>query len=313
MDAIMSCVFKQYGNISNALGVSSGHPLYHLKNKILSMLNSVTGTSFQEILDNNDSEDVQKDDKVADTADFLCGYETKVAVTCNNKIFSAMNKSSSFVLTGNALNIPDEITCESTVSMQYLVICRLFDSKGENNLEKVDSEKQTIVDEIKKMFSNEHDCFLEVDSGKKVTNIDSKIATWTNSSDVAHLARNKCQLKRKADLEHYADQSKCTCERLCRRYQRDDARVEITKRIPMEFFDQGTVRVCKKRSTVFIISGFPKQEVLDLTRNSFGWLILINLDALAMLQYNISDVRFLSSPHLKWEQKSVVTQKVRHI
>jgi hypothetical protein len=78
----------------------------------------------------------------------------------------------------------------------------------------------------------------------------------------------------------------------------------------MEFFDQGTVRVFKKLSTVFIISGFPKQEVLDLTRNPFGWLILINLDALAMLQYNISDVRFLLSPHLKWEQKSVVTQKV---
>ena len=316
MDAIMSSVCNQYGDITRAWDLLSDHPLHYLKNKILSMLNSVSGTPFQEILGNNDGEDVQQDDRVTNDAEHLLGYKAEVTVTCNKMILSAMKKNSSFVLTGTALTIPDEITCESTVSMRYLAICRFYESGGENNVEKVDSEKQKILDEVKKMFSNEDDYFIEVDSGKKVTNIDSKISTWTNSSDVAHLARNKCQLKRKADAEQCTNriQSKCTCESLCQRYlSPDDTPVQTAQRIPMEFFDKSTVTVFKKRSTVFIISGFPKPEILDLTKNRHGWLILVNLDALAVVQYNISDIRSLLSVHLKWERKGVVTQKVRRI
>ena len=300
-DALFSYVCKQYGNImsTTARCFVSGHPSHDLKNTILSMLNSVAGRSFEEILEKNDSEDVQQDDGVG---------ETDSTVTYSNRILSAMNKSSSFVLTGAALTMPEEVTCESNISMRYLVICRFYDNEGENSLGKVDSEKQEIMDKLKKMFSNEHDYFHEVDSE---TNTDSKI--WTNSSEVAHLARNKCQLKRRTEAAQSADhaQSNCTCESLCQRYLRNDARIESTQRMPMEFFYQGTVRVFKKHSTVVIICGCPKQEVLKLTGHKHGCLILVNLDVLAMVRHNISDIRFLSSAFLKWERKSTVAQEVR--
>ena len=314
-DELLSCVCNHYGNvIRNAWRTASSYPVHDLKNTILSMLNSVADTSFEEILENNDGADVQKDDGITNNEDCPLRCEADITVSYNKRILSAMKKSSSFVLTGAALALPEEVTHESNISMRYLAICRFYDSEGENNVGKAGLETQEIVDELKKMFLHEHDLIYEVDSEMKDANIDSKISKWTNSSEVAHLARNKCQLKRKADAEQSADhtQSKCTCERFSRRYLRSDARIESAQRMPMELFDQSSVRIFKTRSTVVIICGFPKQEVLKLTGHRYGWLILINLDILAMVQYNMSDIRFLSSRYLKWEQKSVVNQEVCH-
>ena len=309
-DVLLTHICKHHGDIlSNAWRIASGNPLHDLTNEILSILNTVDGTSFEEILENNVSENLQAEDGTSSVLD----AETMIAVNHENKILSALNKSSSFVLTDAALPELEEITDESNITMRYLVVGRSYDSEHEDELRKADLEKQEILDKLKNMFSNEHEHMHDFDHQVTVTNTDdSKISTWTNSSEVAHLARSKCQMKRKTDGKESANhcQANCTCETLCRRYLRDDPRIDSTQRIPMEFFDQNTVKVLKKRSAVAIICGCLEQKVLKLTRYRHGWLIFINMDVLAMVRHSISDIRILSSAHLKWEQKSRITQKV---
>lgn len=299
-DELLSYVWEQYNQIMNTTQCfDSSHPLYDIKNKILNVLNSVTDASFEEILEtNNDTCDV------IDSEDFLHLFENNVKVTAtyNKKILSSMKRSPSFVLTDTALTASDEIIYISSMSVRYLALCRFYDSEDENNHEKGDSEQELIVDKLKKLFSTEDESLHEVSSEIMVEYDDSKIPTWTNSSDVAHLARSKCQVKRKSDLEQ--DSAECLCKPLCRGYLRNDARIGSLQRMPMEFFDKNTVKVFHISSSVAVVSGCIKREILRFTAHRHGWLILVNLDIISMIQYNITDIRLLSSCNIQWERQS---------
>lgn len=307
MDSLLTYICKHYdGVLNNAWRIASGNPLHDLTNEILSMSNAVDGTSFEEMLENNVSENIQAEN--GGTSSVFDG-EAKIRVSHNKRILSAINKSSSFVLSAAALPKLEEITGESNISMRYLMIGRSYESEQEGELKKADGEKQEMVDKLKNLFSNEREYVHEVNS--QVTSAeDLKISAWTNSSEVAHLARKKCQVERTVEESSNHCQAHCTCETLCRRYLRNDAPIKSAQRIPMEFFEQNTVQVFKKRSTVLIICGCLQQEVLKAMGYRHGWLILINMDVLAMVQHNISDVRVLSSTLLKWERKVTILLNV---
>ena len=304
MDSLLTYICKHYdGVLNNAWRIASGNPLRDLTNEILSMSNGVDGTSFEEILENI----VTSENLQAENGGTSSGFdgEAMIRVSHNNRILSAINKSSSFVLSAAALPKLEEVTDESNISMRYLMIGRSYESGHEGELKKADVEKQEMLDKLKNLFSNEREYVHEVNS--QVTSAeDLKISAWTNSSEVAHLARKKCQVERKVEKSSNHCQARCTCETLCRRYLRNAAPIKSAQRIPMEFLEQNTVKVFKKRSTVVIICGCLQQEVLKAMGYRHGWLIFINMDVLAMVQHNIPDVRVLSSTLLKWERKVTI-------
>lgn len=295
---LLSYVFHECGKILSTEGCfASDHPLHDLKNEMLSILHNVTGRRFEELLEHCDG-------TAGSDWGFLPGFESHKPVAYRKSIFSAMKKSSSFVLTDAALTVPEEITRESTVGMRYLVISRFYDSEGEINLSKMGLDKQRILDALKKMLSNDHyECVKEGDLSSSTA---SQLPFWTNSSEVAHLARNKSRLKRKTDSKPNSEsiELNCTCETLAQRYLNNIAPIRCSLGLPLEFFNTDTLQVLKKRSNVVILCGSVKQEVLELTEHKQGWLMLINLDVFAMVRYKISDIRLLSSVHLKWEQQS---------
>ena len=304
MDSLLTYICKHYdGVLNNAWRIASGNPLRDLTNEILSMSNAVDGTSFEEILENI----VSSENLQAENGSTSSGFdgEVMIRVSHNNRILSAMNKSSSFVLSAAALPKLEEITDESNISTRYLMIGRSYEGEHEGELKKADVEKQEMLDKLKNLFSSEREYVHEVNS--QVTSAeDLKISAWTNSSEVAHLARKKCQLERKVEKSSNHCQAHCTCETLCRRYLRNAAPIKSAQRIPMEFLKQNTVKVFKKHSTVVIICGCLQQEVLNAMGYRHGWLIFINMDVLAMVLHNISDVRVLSSTLLKWERKVAI-------
>ena len=304
MDSLLTYICKHYdGVLNNAWRIASGNPLRDLTNEILSMSNAVDGTSFEEILENI----VSSENLQAENGSTGSGFdgEVMIRVSHNNRILSAINKSSSFVLSAAALPKLEEITDESNISTRYLMIGRSYEGEHEGELKKADVEKQEMLDKLKNLFSSEREYVHEVNS--QVTSAeDLKISAWTNSSEVAHLARKKCQLERKVEKSSNHCQAHCTCETLCRRYLRNAAPIKSAQRIPMEFLKQNTVKVFKKRSTVVIICGCLQQEVLNAMGYRHGWLIFINMDVLAMVLHNISDVRVLSSTLLKWERKVAI-------
>ena len=301
-NALLSYACNQYSYFINTPWCSTvtDHPIQDLKNTILVVLNNVTDTSFEEIQQNNVDETGRG---------CLFGYKTGYEVNYNTKILLAITKTPSFILTGTSLTICNEITNKSSVVMRYLAICKLYDCSDETYLEKAVPEEKEILNKLMKILFIEQEYVSEVDSERttKCINTNPKELTWTNSSEVFHLARSKCQLKSKADLDSNV---KCTCETLAHAFLRNDTRIGCAQQMPIELLDQKTIKQLKISSTVVGVSGHLKTEILRDTEHTYGWLIFINIDALAMMRYNISDIRMLSSVHLKWKENPIMNEKV---
>ena len=220
------------------------------------------------------------------------------------------------------LIIPEEITHASHIIKNELIIGRLFDKTEEccDSL-KADSELQVVLKSLLALFSSSDECEqgheLQSSVDKMVDTTDPEIPTWTNSSQVAHLAKRKRPLKSETNPEESFTSNKsqivCNCPTLCQRYLSKDALLDCQQLAFSKLVQRETLEISKIGSTVVMVTGRLSPENLKksgIDKNKHGWLIKVDLGAVAMVRYQISDIRLLWSSCAKIERRNTLTSKV---
>ena len=302
------------------------HPLHHLKQEIQDNLTSLAEqlqTSFEEI-DYTSKEDYKNTREIDYSWSGAASLEHFVQDTNkrNQKILSALKNHASFVLCDTTLIIPEEITHASHIIKNELIIGRLFDKTEEccDSL-KADSELQVVLKSLLALFSSSDECEqgheLQSSVDKMVDTTDPEIPTWTNSSQVAHLAKRKRPLKSETNPEESFTSNKsqivCNCPTLCQRYLSKDALLDCQQLAFSKLVQRETLEISKIGSTVVMVTGLLSPENLKksgIDKNKHGWLIKVDLGAVAMVRYQISDIRLLWSSCAKIERRNTLTSKV---
>lgn len=286
-------MYEKLAKLSSTLTHSNTpvHPYYHTKKKILEIAVSVTQTMFEEIRTNKYCEEMPPNS--ASNKDNLSSFE------CKSTILSAMKLKTSFSLTATALNVLEEITCDSNIYTKYLFLCKFYNHEDFTVMKK---QKEEVVKRIKNVFSRSDKYLKEFGANELLyEKCDLIVQNWINSSDVAHKSKRKYHMKNGLDIERMHHKSSCSCRKLCEHYLDETSCTSYeTGELPLELLDKLSLLGLQLHRHLFLVSGFLTQEVLTSSGNKLGWLIIVNLDIGAMLLNNLTDIRLLSSPNINW-------------
>lgn len=326
---MLAHIFEQINRLKKkSLCDVPGHPLNLLKHEIQDIWKSMDHmqTSFEAVAGNGED------------APCACNLNCNYSVTAgreipffhnpnfmpnitiqDQKILSALKNHGSFIFCDSDLAVPVEVTQTSHIIANELIIGKLFDKRRDCGFLEADTELQVVLERLKKFFNiSSYTKYLSQNSVEKTGNeTDSKISIWTNSSQVAHLAKRKRHRNSENNMEKCStpneNQVLCNCRALYHKYLGKHTQSNFQQLTFSELVLQETLQTFRSSSTVVLVSGHLNCEVLEksgIEKGRHGWLIKINLNALAMARYHISDIRLLWSGIVKMERQSTAKNKV---